>query len=69
LDGLVTIEPGRVTRLGEFSPIGYLITFRQFFLNYRSSRHFWTTYLVLRRSLCITSDKKRVGLHFGRFFP
>jgi hypothetical protein len=33
----------RVTRLGEFSPIGSLIVLDRFFENYRISRKFFTT--------------------------
>jgi hypothetical protein len=69
--GTIALTPaptttGTVTRLGEFSPIGQL--FSTGFENKRWSTACWSTYLFLSKELCIDFDKKRLGLHFERFF-
>jgi hypothetical protein len=58
---------GRVTRLGEFSPIGRLFTFCSFSEITEAARVYklpFSTDEVKYLSLA----KKCVGLHFGRFF-
>jgi hypothetical protein len=56
----------RVTRLGEFSPIG-LVFSAEFFLKITEVAHiFWPHFPQLR--LCIYYEKKVVGLNFGQFF-
>jgi hypothetical protein len=56
----------RVTRLGDFWPIGPLFTLGSFLENDRSRSSF--VLLISSEKLCINLDKKCVGLHFGLFF-
>jgi hypothetical protein len=56
----------RVTRLGEFSPFGPLITLYSFF-NYRSSPNFLTT-IFHGKSYVLILIKNGLGFPFGRFF-
>jgi hypothetical protein len=53
-----TVSTGRVTRLGEFSPIGGLFTLGSLCENGKNQDYY----------VCINFDKKRIGPHFGRFF-
>jgi hypothetical protein len=62
---LVSWKESRVTRLGDCSPIGLLITLGSFLENYRSKL---LGYFFPRQQLCINIGKHLVGLHFGRFF-
>jgi hypothetical protein len=64
---IVDCQHRRMTRLGEFSPDGWLFNLLSFFENYWSSPHFLAIFPQLR--LCINFGKKGLGyLHFGRFF-
>jgi hypothetical protein len=56
----------RVTRLGEFSPNGRLLSLGSYFENGRSSSNFVLSFS--RRKVFIHFDKKCSGQHFGRFF-
>jgi hypothetical protein len=53
-----TVSTGRVTRLGEFSPIGGLFTLGSLCENGKNQDYY----------VGINFDKKRIGPHFGRFF-
>jgi hypothetical protein len=58
-------KTSRVTRLGDFLPIGYVFTLGYFiYLSCRILGYF----LTRLRFVCTNFDKKWVGLHFGRFF-
>jgi hypothetical protein len=56
---------GRVTRLGKFSPNGWLLSLGNYFENCRKSSHFWAIFETVR---LFNFDKKCLGLHFGRFY-
>jgi hypothetical protein len=55
----------RVTRMGEFSPIGRFLSLE--FFSKLSEVAYIIGYSFLWKKLCINFDKKWVGLHFGRF--
>jgi hypothetical protein len=57
----------RVTRLGEFSPIYWVIAYLGHIFNYKRSQNCLATLLLCKRYVYIF-DKKWVGLHFGRFW-
>jgi hypothetical protein len=60
-------EAGRVTRLHEFSPIGWLFSLGSFFLITEvCSPNLWATF-SLGKSYAVILTKRWVGLHFGRF--
>jgi hypothetical protein len=72
-DFLLTKKPvstpqARVTRLGEFSPIGRLLNWAFFNMYNIFVSHFGL--LFSQKNSCEPSsfDKIRVGLHFGRLF-
>jgi hypothetical protein len=54
------------TRLGEFSPIGWLFTLGSIFKLHNQAT--FLGYFSPRLWLRIIYDKRRGGLHFGRFF-
>jgi hypothetical protein len=57
---------GRVTRLGEFSPIGWMFTLGYFFSKIAQwTQKFFS--IVKCRYICMNQDKNWVCLHFGRF--
>jgi hypothetical protein len=56
---------GRVTRLGEFSPIGAIVFLEKFVGGkFLGSLNFCGTVTYL----CVNFDPKRLGLYFWRFF-
>jgi hypothetical protein len=61
--GLLHLK-GRVTRLGEFSPIVLLFTLDTF-LNFTEEAQTFGR-LFLHYKLCVKLGKKSIGLHFGR---
>jgi hypothetical protein len=65
----VCIYVGRVTRLGEFSPLHWAIVyFGQCFENYRSYVNFLAIFLRGISCMYIYFDKSLFGPHFGRLF-
>jgi hypothetical protein len=56
----------RVTRLGQFLPIGWLFTLGSVLKLTKVAK--FLGLLFPRYQLCINFDKKWVGLHFGRLF-
>jgi hypothetical protein len=60
------VHTNRVTRLGEFYPIGWLFTLGSYFVIAEVAHKFGV--LVTRLRVWINFDKKCVWLHFGRFF-
>jgi hypothetical protein len=57
----------RVTRLGEFSPNGWLFTLASFFENLLKHPTF-LGYLFPRQGFCVDSDKNGLGYILGDFF-
>jgi hypothetical protein len=57
----------RVTRLGEFSPLGRSISFGQF-LKITEVAQMFGHFFHGKGSGCIKFDVKLVGLHFAQFF-
>jgi hypothetical protein len=57
-----------VTRLGEFSPVGWLFTSASFFINYKRSNIFRAHFFLLQHLPTYLIWQKRVGLHFKHFF-
>jgi hypothetical protein len=55
----------RVTRLGEFSPFGRLLTLGSFFFNYRSGLNLMATFFTWYK-LCMDFDKNCVWPNVGR---
>jgi hypothetical protein len=55
-----------VTRLGDFSPIGWLFTLGSFFENKKIAKFFGLPFSTV--IVCINLDKQSVGLYFGRFY-
>jgi hypothetical protein len=60
-------EIGRVTRLGEFSPIGRLFTLGSF-LKITKVAHIFGASFFPRKKGCVDFSKKWLGLHFERIF-
>jgi hypothetical protein len=56
----------RVTRLGEFSPIGRLFTLGSVLKSTEEAQFIWRLFLHQKIRICF--DKKWDGLNFGRFF-
>jgi hypothetical protein len=56
-----------VTRLGKFSPNGWLFTLSSL-LKIAKKQLTFRGYLFPRWGFCINLDKKLVGLYFGRLF-
>jgi hypothetical protein len=54
----------RVTRLGEFSPIGRLFSLESYLKITKVGQIFWATFLP-QQMFCINFDKKWVGQNFG----
>jgi hypothetical protein len=58
----------RVTRLGEFSPIGLLITLGSFLKITTVAKHLGLLFSTAWNYICVYFEKKRLGLQNGRFF-
>jgi hypothetical protein len=56
-----------MARLGEFSPIGQLLTLGRFFENYRISTNYWATYFH-GKSYVLILDKKTEWATFWVIF-
>jgi hypothetical protein len=58
----------RVTRLGEFSPLGQLFSYILHFLKLKMQTNVWG-HLFPREKLCVGFIRKQVGLHSGHPDP